>query len=167
MKLSVNEIKQIMEQKLRLKTFKITDFSLGYDQDVWKVETSMETLILKCPKKHNLVRNQREKLSCSLMAEKGLIAPNVLYMDENVLIETFIVGTLVSEVDFSNNESEMVYRKIGETLSKMHEIKGKNYGLVMSDQLIGENLLEEYEEGFLDELKILKQTHFYSEQDLA
>ena len=156
-----------MEQTLGLKTIQITDFSLGYDQDVWKVETYMGNLILKHPKNHNLARNQREKLACSHLAEKGINVPKVLYMNENFLIETFIAGNLISEVDFSQNASDMVYRKMGETLHKMHEIKGIDYGLVMSDQLIGENPLEEYEEGFLYELKNLKQTHFYSDQDLS
>ena len=167
MKLSDEKIKQIMEHTLGLQTTQITDFSLGVDQVVKKITTDMGNLILKHPKNHNLARNQREKLACRLLAEKGIKVPKVLYMNENFLIETFIEGDLISEVDFSQIDSDMVYGRMGEILHKMHEIKGIDYGLVMSDQLIGENPSEEYEEGFLYELKNLKQTHFYSEQDLS
>ncbi|MHA1126636.1 MAG: phosphotransferase, partial [Candidatus Heimdallarchaeota archaeon] len=138
MKFTNNVLKEIVWEKLSQKVESLTENTKGCDQDVWVIETDKQKIVFKHPKNNNKVRNVRETVACKLLAKKGIIVPQILYVDDDILIETFLDGTLVEQVDFSKVPRYELYSKTGEVLKKIHSIRTTNFGMIMDESLVGE-----------------------------
>jgi aminoglycoside phosphotransferase (APT) family kinase protein len=167
MKLTTKEIKDIVWEKLSLNVKSLYENTRGFDQDVWTLETDRQKVVFKHPKNNKKVRNLREVIACKLLAEKNIIVPKVLYFDDQFLIETFMDGPLVENVDFSKINRYDTYFEIGKVLKKIHSIKTKNFGMVMDESLVGELSTQiDYLESWTgEELRNLEETPFYSRED--
>ncbi|MGC9779537.1 MAG: aminoglycoside phosphotransferase family protein [Candidatus Heimdallarchaeota archaeon] len=168
MKFTANNIKEIVWEKLSLKIESFSENTIGVDQDVWIIETDKQKIVLKHPKNNSKARNTREAVACKLLAKKDIIVPQILYVDDQILIETFLDGTLVNQVDFSKVPRYELYFKAGEVLKKIHSIKITNFGMVNDETLVGEfsTQLEYLQSGSSDELLNLEETPFYSRKDI-
>ncbi|NHK30907.1 MAG: aminoglycoside phosphotransferase family protein [Asgard group archaeon] len=163
-----NKIKEIIWEKLSLKMESLSEDTNGVDQYVWIIETNKQKIVLKYPKNNNKIRNTRETIACKLLAKKDVIVPQILYMDDQILIETFLDGTLVNQVDFSKVPRYELFFKAGEVLKKIHNIKTINFGLVTDVSLVGEfsTQLDYLQAGSSDALSSLEETPFYSRKDV-
>ena len=168
MNFTANKIQEIIWEKLSLKAKSITENTIGCDQDVWIIETDKQKVVFKHPKNNTKVRNTREAIACKLLAEKDIIVPKILYVDNQILIETFLEGTLVEQVDFSKVPRNELYFKAGEVLKKIHSIRTTNFGMIMDESLAGEfsSQIEYLESSSGEELRNLEETPFYSRKDV-
>ncbi|MHA1441912.1 MAG: aminoglycoside phosphotransferase family protein [Candidatus Heimdallarchaeota archaeon] len=168
MKFTTKKIKEIVWEKLSQKVESLTENTKGWDQDVWVIETDIQKVVLKHPKNNNKVRNIRETVACKLLAKKDIIVPQILYVDDEILIETFLDGTLVEQIDFTKVPRYEVYFKTGEALKKIHSIRTTNFGMITDESLVGEfsSQIEYLESSSGEELRNLEETPFYSRKDV-
>ncbi|HUU78224.1 MAG TPA: aminoglycoside phosphotransferase family protein [candidate division Zixibacteria bacterium] len=167
MEFTENKIQQIIREKLSLQVHSITENTKGIDQDVWIIETNEQKIVLKHPKNNNKIRNNREVIACNLLAKLDIIVPQILYVDDQILIETFLEGNLVDQVDFSKVSRYDLYFNAGQILEKIHSITTTNFGMVTDDSLVGEFSTQvEYLQADLGELLNLEKTPFYSQEDI-
>ncbi len=168
MKFTTKKIKEIVWEKLTQKIESLTENTKGWDQDVWVIETDKQKVVLKHPKNNNKVRNVRETVACKLLAKKGIIVPQILYVDDEILIETFLEGTLVEQIDFTKVPRYDLYFKAGEALKKIHSIRTTNFGMITDESLVGEfsSQIEYLESSSGEELRNLEETPFYSRKDV-
>ncbi len=162
------KLKEIVWEKLSLKVKTISVNSKGWDQDVWIIETDKQKIVFKHPKNNNKVRNTREVIACELLAKKGIIVPQILYVDDQILIETFLDGPLLEQIDFTKVHRYEVFFKIGEVLKRIHSIKTTNFGMIKDETLVGEfsTQIEYLESGSGEELLKLEKTPMYSRKDV-
>jgi len=168
MSFSDTKIQQIIREKLSLKVSSITENIIGWDQDVWIIDTNDQKIVLKHPRKNNKVRNSREVIASKLLAQKGVIVPQILYSDDQILIETFLEGILVEQVDFTKISRNDLYFNAGKVLKKIHSITTTNFGMVTDDSLVGEfsTQVEYTQVGFSKALINLEKTPFYTHDDI-
>lgn len=168
MKLTTKKIRDIVMEKLSMKVKSITENTKGCDQDVWIIDTDKQKIVFKHPKNNNKVRNIREVVACKLLAKKDIIVPEILYYDDQILIETFLNGILVEQIDFTKVPRYDTYFEIGKVLKKIHSVKTKNYGMIMNESLVGEfpTQIDYLESSSGEELKNLEATPFYSQKDI-
>jgi aminoglycoside phosphotransferase len=168
MKFSINQIKDIVKEKLSLKVKSISENTDGVDQYVWIICTEKQKIVFKQPKNNSKARNTREVIACKLLTKKGIIVPKILYVDDEILIETFVDGTLVDQVNFSKVSRYDLYFKAGEVLNKIHTIKTTNFGMISDETLTGEfsTQLKYLQTGSSDALLTLEETPFYSKRDV-
>ncbi|MHA1531997.1 MAG: aminoglycoside phosphotransferase family protein [Candidatus Heimdallarchaeota archaeon] len=168
MKFTTKKIKEIVWEKLTQKIESLTENTKGWDQDVWVIETDKQKVVLKHPKNNNKVRNIRETVACKLLAKKGIIVPQILYVDDEILIETFLDGTLVEQIDFTKVPRYDLFFKVGEALKKIHSIRTTNFGMITDESLVGEfsSQIEYLESSSGEELRNLEETPFYSRKDV-
>ncbi|MHA1435106.1 MAG: aminoglycoside phosphotransferase family protein [Candidatus Heimdallarchaeota archaeon] len=168
MKFTAKKIKEIILEKLSLKVKTISVNSRGWDQDVWIIETDKQKIVFKHPKNNNKVRNTREVIACKLLAKKDIIVPQILYVDDQILIETFLDGSLVEQIDFTKVPRYELYFKAGEVLKRIHSIKTTNFGMITDKTLVGEfsTQIEYLESSLGEELLNLEKTPFYTRRDV-
>ncbi|NHJ48719.1 MAG: aminoglycoside phosphotransferase family protein [Asgard group archaeon] len=168
MNFTAKKIKEIVWEKLSLKMESLSEDTNGVDQYVWIIETNKQKIVLKYPKNNNKVRNAREAIACKLLAKKGIIVPQILYMDDQILIETYLEGTLVDQVDFSKIHRYELYFKAGEVLKKIHSINTTNFGMAIDEALVGEfsTQLDYLQVGSSDALISLEEMPLYSRKDV-
>ncbi|MHA1441913.1 MAG: aminoglycoside phosphotransferase family protein [Candidatus Heimdallarchaeota archaeon] len=161
------KIKEIIWEKLSLKVKTITRNTRGWEQDAWIIETDKQKIVLKHPKDNSKVKNIHA-IAYKLLAKRGFIVPQILYIDDQILIETFLDGTYVEEIDFSKVPRYEVYFKIGEVFKKIHSIKTTNFGFITDDTLVGKfsTQIEFLQSGLSDELLKLEKTQIYSRKDI-
>jgi len=117
---SASSIKKLILDKLGLEVLGIQENFQGCDQNVWIITTSNsnnEKIVLKHPKNEVYLRIMREVLACELFQRIAINVPRILYWDNEILIETFIVGQLLDKIKFENvsfsyNKSESVLKDI-------------------------------------------------------
>ncbi|MGC9779531.1 MAG: aminoglycoside phosphotransferase family protein [Candidatus Heimdallarchaeota archaeon] len=161
------KLKEIIWEKLSLKVKTLSKNTRGWEHDVWIIETDKQKIVLKHPKNNSKVRNTHA-IACKLLAKKGIIVPQILYIDDQILIETFLDGTYVEQIDFSKVPRYELYFKIGEVFKKIHSIKTTNFGLITDETLVGEfpTQIEYLQSGLSDELLNLEKTQIYSRKDV-
>jgi len=167
MKFTAKKIREIVWEKLSLKVKTLSKNTRGWEHDVWIIETDKQKIVLKHPKNNSKVRNTHA-IACKLLAKKGIIVPQILYIDDQILIETFLDGTYVEKIDFSKVPRYELYFKIGEIFKKIHSIKTTNFGLITDETLVGEfsTQIEYLQSGLSDELLNLEKTQIYSRKDV-
>jgi aminoglycoside phosphotransferase (APT) family kinase protein len=168
MKFSINQIKDIVKEKLSQNVKSIFETTDGVDQYVWIIDTDTQKIVFKQPKNDNKVRNTREVIACKLLAKIDIIVPQILFVDDEILIETFVEGTQVDKVDFSKVNRSDLYFRAGEVLKRMHSIKTTNFGMVSDETLVGEfsSQLDYLQDGSSDVLLDLEELPFYSKKDV-
>ncbi len=161
------KIKEIVWEKLSLKVKTISRNTRGWEFDVWIIETDKQKIVLKHPKDNSKIKNTHA-IASKLLAKMGFIVPQILYVDDQILIETFLDGTYVEQIDFSKVPRYEVYFKIGEVFKKMHSIKTTNFGMVTDETLAGKfsTQIESLQSGLSDELLVLEKTPYYSRKDV-
>ena len=167
MKFTNNKIKKIVWEKLSLKVKTISRNTRGWEMDVWIIETDKQKIVLKHPMDNRKIRNNHA-IAYKLLAKKGIIVPQILYIDNQILIETFLDGTYLEQIDFSKVPRYELYFKIGEVFKKIHSIKTTNFGMITDEPLVGEfsTQLEYLQSGLSDDLPNLEKTPFYSRKDI-
>jgi len=169
--LSNNNIKEIILEKLDAKVVEIKEDTSGYDQYVWIIATSnpkYQKIVLKKPKNESYFRNIREVIACQKFQELDIMVPTVIYWDEEILIETFIEGAQLDQLDLDKNLQNEIFYELGKILRKIHSIPAQGFGKIKSNELVGEvsNLVEYYDSGFLHHLRNLEETKLYSPEDI-
>ena len=161
------KLKEIIWEKLSLKVKTITRNTRGWEFDVWIIETDKQKIVLKHPKDNSKIKNTHA-IASRLLAKMGFIVPQILYVVDEILIETFLDGTYVEQIDFSKVPRYEVYFKIGEVFKKMHSIKTTNFGFIKDDTLKGKfsTQIEFLQLGLSDELLNLEKTQIYSRKDI-
>lgn len=163
-------IQKLISDKLGLEVLRIQENTQGCDQYVWILTTSSlrnQRIVLKRPKNNIHFRIIREVLGCQLLQEIGLFVPHILYWDNEILIETYITGVQIDQIDFKFVSKFDLFFKLGEILKKIHTIPAKGIGHIKSMELVGEfsNLQDYFKVGFSDELQNLKSTGLFSAID--
>ena len=169
--LSNNNIKELILEKLNAKVVEIKEDTSGYDQYVWIIATSnpkYQKIVLKKPKNESYFRNIREVIACQKFQELDIMVPTVIYWDEEILIETFIEGSHLDQLDLDNNKQNEIFYELGKILRKIHSIPAQGFGKIRSMELVGEvsSLVEYYDSGFLHHLRNLEETKLYSSEDI-
>lgn len=167
MKFTNNKLKKIVWEKLSLKVKTISRNTRGWEMDVWIMETDKQKIVFKHPMDNRKVRNSHA-IAYKLLAKKGIIVPQILYIDDQILIETFLDGTYLEQIDFSKVPRYEVFLKIGEVFKKIHSIKTTNFGMITDEPLVGKfsTQIEYLQSGLSDELLVLEKTPYYSRKDV-
>ncbi len=165
----MQEIKNLVSEKLGVQVLSVEENTLGCDQDVWIVQTPAQKVVVKLPKNDKRIRIQREVLACSFLAPKNIIVPTVLYHDNQYLIETFIEGTLGDQWDYSDNSLKSIFTRIGQVLKRMHSVSTEGFGMIKTHELKGEfaTQLDYVKPGFYDLLDGFRKTGLISKQEAA
>ncbi len=143
-------IHKIYLKKLNQKIKGIRDVSKGYENKVFIVKTDKETSVIRIPKKglppfaskHQALR---EGWASKAWDKLGIPVPKIITLDESkklakfdYVIETYVPGKGLGEVKLSNKQSKAIMHQLGLYLKKMHTIRTKKYGLLVSEK-IGEH----------------------------
>jgi aminoglycoside phosphotransferase (APT) family kinase protein len=153
---------RLFKDTLESKVLNIIDRSKGEDYEVKIVITDKGKYVLKVPHKE---KNKilKEVVATHLCKKKGVPVPQVLYYNNNFLIEENIEGKDLDGVKTSKKIFSKIYYDMGKILRKMHSIKGKGFGSVQGTTLNGEySSQKQYIESFIyKEIEKLERTKYY------
>ena len=122
--IDIIQIKEIFKTNLNEEVIDLIDSSKGCDQIVKIVNTANNNkFVLKIPREDK-DKIHKERNACLLCEEKNIPVPKIIYYDTNCLIQSFIPGKDL-EADSRSDREEILYKKIGQYLNKMHTIKLK------------------------------------------
>ena len=166
-----SSIKKLILDKLGLEVLGIQENFQGCDQNVWIITTSNsnnEKIVLKHPKNEVYLRIMREVLACELFQRIAINVPRILYWDNEILIETFIVGQLLDKIKFENVSQFEIFLNLGKILHKIHSISAVGFGKIKSMKLIGEFPDQDsyFNQGFLEDMNNLENTGIFSQKQI-
>ncbi len=137
-------IRKIYLNKLNQKVKSIRDVSRGFENKVFVVKTNKDISVIRIPKagkppfagKHQALR---EYWASKAWGKLGIPVPKVMIFDESrklanfdYVIETYIPGKNLNQVKLTKKQTKAIMRKLGKLLKKMHKVKTKKYGLLVS-----------------------------------
>jgi len=143
-------IHKIYLKKLNQKIKSIKNVSKGDENKIFIVKTDKGTSVIRIPKKglppfagkHQALR---EYWASKAWSKLGIPVPKIIILDESrkfanfdYAIETYIPGKDLVEVKLSSKQSKAIMRQLGSYLKKMHAVRTKKYGLLVSEK-IGEH----------------------------
>lgn len=162
-----NEIAELFKDKLDEDVISISDRTKGYDQEVKIIQTKNDRFVLKTPH-YEKDKILKEIVGIKYCAEKNIPVPEVLYSDENTLIETCLEGKDLDGIEASEDTFEHIFLELGRLMSSMHSIQATGYGDVNNEDLIGRfsNQQDAIEPNFYNDLEQLKETGHYSNESL-
>lgn len=126
-------IDQIIKKYLNEGAVKIIDCSDGLDQIVKKVVTNKSEYIIKIPK-DRLLRQLilKESFVCKKM-ESNKYFPKVIFRQKDFIIQTCVKGKSL-QVKRTDTKNEIaVYYDLGKTIKKLHQIKSRGWGELLSN----------------------------------
>ena len=169
--LSHNSIRNLIYDTLKLEITNIDENKLGCDQFIWIISTKSRyhgKLILKKPKHDVCQLIFREVLACQLFNDIGIKVPQILYWDEEFLIETFIEGIHLDECKFKNSTNLDIFYRLGSILKKIHSISASGFGMVKDANLKGvfESLISYLDSGFDLKLQNLKESGLFTIEEM-
>tara|TARA_B110000977_G_C11002593_1_gene464448 strand:+ start:460 stop:1311 length:852 start_codon:yes stop_codon:yes gene_type:complete len=123
------KIIKLFEKSLNKTVIKISDSSNGIDQLVKIIETKSNKYVMKFPDDEVLLF--REIFACEKL--NGIIpVPQIIFKSECFLIQEYITGKSLNEINLSINDLKKVYSQAGIYLKKIHQIKSKGFGYINS-----------------------------------
>ncbi|MBT4071576.1 MAG: aminoglycoside phosphotransferase family protein [Candidatus Magasanikbacteria bacterium] len=164
----MQKLKEIFQEKFSEDILNIKDTSNGIEQNVSIVETDKGKFIVKSPKKGNEIMIFREQFACDALREYDFI-PEVLYVDENILIESFLEGRSLEDIKKTGEASDSFWKDFGRAVSKIHTVKTEEYGEITEKGKGEFESWEEFLEGFLSAsytIKALKKTELLNEEEI-
>ncbi|MFA5357603.1 MAG: aminoglycoside phosphotransferase family protein [archaeon] len=124
------EISKLFKKALNLKVNRITDKSVGWDQEVKIVETENGKYVAKFPKEEREILF-REKFGTEQYSKAGIPVPKIIYCDKKCIIEEFIEGTSLDKAKLNKEECKKIYFDLGRLMKRMQKIKSKGYGKIL------------------------------------
>ena len=169
---SHNTIKNLIYQTLKLEIINIEENKLGCDQFVWIISTKSKyfrKIVLKKPKHDAYLLIIREVLACQLFNDIGINTPQILYWDEEYLIETFVSGIHLDDFSFKNSTDIETFYRLGQILKKIHSISANGFGMVKDINLIGDfkSLVSFLDSGFDHELTNIKESGLFTVEEIS
>ena len=164
--MEVSEIKKLFKEKLCVLVVSIKDRSLGVDQKVKIVQTTNGYMVLKipCSDKSKIIK---EIIGTDLCHKVGVPAPQVILAKNKYLVEEYINGKNLDEINCKKQVYANLYKQLGQILRKLHTVRMQGFGPV------GRNGKGEFKterdyihSWFPRELKRLKKTTYYSAQQI-
>jgi aminoglycoside phosphotransferase (APT) family kinase protein len=117
---------------------------IGYSSQVYKAELNSEPVFIRINKNPRVF--EVEQLGYKMFKEKNIPVPKIIAYKENppsiklpTIIMTSAEGISLSEANLSIEEKNIVYKKVGTLLKKIHETKLEGFGAlkVVDNQLKG------------------------------
>ena len=105
-----------------LKILSITELTEGWDRDVSLFNTDKGKLVVKKGKKDKS-STYNELRAKALITDKTLPIPQILYNDNEIIIETYAEGHTITD-----KEPPSVYKHLGESVKKINSIKTVGFG---------------------------------------
>jgi len=158
---------RIFKKELNQEIVSIIDKSKGVDQEVKIVETNNGKFVIKIPHKEK-DKILKEVLAIRLCSEKNIPVPKVFFFNDSLIIESYIEGTDIDDLDTSQENFKTIYYEIGKLIKKMHLIKGKKFGSVSKNILSGnyKSQKDSIQSWILPEIKRLENTNHYSNEEM-
>lgn len=162
-----SQITKVFQEELNKQVISIIDKSKGMDQEVKIVQTNLEKLVLKKPRREK-IKLLKEIVGTSLCSKKGIPVPKIIHSTDDYLIQTCIDGVDLEDLKTSKENFEIIYFQIGRLMKTMHSIKGKNFGLVNQNQLIGDynSQKEAIFRWIPSEIERLEKLKYYSQEEI-
>ncbi|MFQ5620598.1 MAG: aminoglycoside phosphotransferase family protein [Candidatus Nanoarchaeia archaeon] len=173
--LNLKEANGIFEKELDLKVNSIQNSSFGRDHLVFIANTKKGKFVLRYPlrDKNKIVI---QKTVCELWRQKGVLVPKPLVLRKQYLIEECLAGVDAKSVSLSKTETKRLFRDLGSQLKKMHSIREKGYGDLISarkgrykswksycDSFVYKSLRESLKKGRITKTEYLEARKLYKE----
>jgi len=123
------EVFDIFERQLGQEVKTITDCSKGVEQIVKVVNTDVNNYVIKFPREGKAPTSHREAFVWEKLKGRGPIPEVVLSTDEYI-VQKFIDGEDLSELNLDEDLIKNVYKKLGEFLKVLHSVKMSGFGFV-------------------------------------
>jgi len=162
-----SQIAQIFQDELNQQVISVIDKSKGVDQEVKIIQTKSNKFVIKIPYKEK-DKVLKEIVATKLCSEKGIPVPKIIYSTNEFLIETCIDGVDLDDLKTSKKNYEQIYFQIGKLTKIIHSIKGKNFGSVNQNKLIGNynSQKKAHLKRILAEIKRLENLNYYSKEKI-
>ncbi|MDE3236823.1 MAG: aminoglycoside phosphotransferase family protein [Bacteroidota bacterium] len=124
--------------------------SKGMEQTVLSVTTASQQFIAKASQQKETIF--REVMACTLLNKK-IPLPQIVFADEEMLIENFIEGEDLDTLSLSDEEQQRTYIDAGRILYSIHQQSAEGFGVIMTNGKGKHNNLKNFS--------------FYNERNLA
>lgn len=117
----------------------------GYSSEVYKAELGDDTVFIRINKDAKVFN--AEVLGYEIFEKQGIPVPKIIAYKEHpqtirhpAMIMSSAVGTTVGEADLSPEDKDVIYKKLGKLLNKIHETKLDGFGTlkVEDGRIVGE-----------------------------